>query len=60
MSQGRSLRLPAALTDEVVASEQKLADLFAASGQIPSAPDFAKWVDRRYSDALIPYLISSP
>ncbi len=60
VSQGRSLRLPAALTDEVVASEQKLADLFAASDQIPSAPDFAKWVDRRYSDELSPHLIGTP
>jgi len=59
VSQGGSLRLPTALTDQVVASEQKLADLFAASGQIQSAPDFAKWVDRRYSEALQPNLISA-
>ena len=30
VSQGRSLRLPTELDDDVVASEQKLADLFAA------------------------------
>lgn len=59
MSQGRSLRLPTALTDQVVASEQKLADLFAGSGQIQSAPDFAKRVDRRHGDALQPTLISA-
>ena len=59
VSQGRSLRLPTALSDDVVASEQKLADLFAASGQIPSAPEFSKWVDRRYTDALAPNLISA-
>ncbi|TGD86379.1 ABC transporter substrate-binding protein [Mycolicibacterium sp. CH28] len=59
VSQGRSLRLPAALSDDVVASEQKIADLFASSGQIQSAPDFAKWVDRRYADVLKPYLIST-
>lgn len=58
VSQGRSLRLPTALTDQVVASEQKLADLFAACGQIQSAPDFTKWVDRRYNDTLAPNLIS--
>ena len=39
-------------TTTVVASEQKIADLFAESGQIPSAPKFADWVDRRYNDAL--------
>ncbi len=59
VSQGRSLRLPTALSDEVVASEQKIADLFASSGQIQSAPDFAKWVDRRYADVLEPNLISA-
>lgn len=51
--QGRSLRLPTELDDEIVASEQKLADLFAASGQIASpAPKFENWVDRRYNDTL--------
>lgn len=59
VSQGRSLRLPTELTDQVVASEQKLADLFAKSGQIQSAPDFAKWVDRRYNDALKPTIITA-
>ena len=57
--QGRSLRLPTELDDEVVASEQKLADLFAASEQIPAAPKFDDWVDRRYNDALRPLLVSS-
>jgi len=53
VAQGRSLRLPTELDDEIVASEQKLADLFAASGQIASpAPKFDDWVDRRYNDAL--------
>jgi len=59
VSQGRSLRLPTALSDEVVASEQKIADLFAKSGQIQSAPDFSKWVDRRYAGELEPVLISA-
>jgi sulfonate transport system substrate-binding protein len=58
VSQARSLRLPTALNDDVVGSEQKIADLFAASGQIQSAPKFADWVDRRYNDALAPLLIS--
>ena len=60
MSQGRSLRLPTALDDDVVASEQKLTDLFAESGQIQSAPKFADWVDRRYNDVLAPLLPSAP
>jgi sulfonate transport system substrate-binding protein len=60
VAQGRSLRLPTELDDEVVASEQKLADLFAASGQIASpAPKFNDWVDRRYNDVLRPLLVST-
>jgi sulfonate transport system substrate-binding protein len=59
VSQSRSLRLPTELDDEVISSEQKLADLFAESGQIASAPKFADWVDRRYNDALRPLLIST-
>jgi sulfonate transport system substrate-binding protein len=59
VSQSRSLRLPIALDDDVVASEQALTDLFAASGQIQAAPKFADWVDRRYNDALKPLLVSA-
>jgi sulfonate transport system substrate-binding protein len=58
--QGRSLRLPTDLDDEIIASEQKIADLFAESGQIASpAPKFADWVDRRYNETLRPLLIST-
>ena len=59
VSQGRSLRLPTELDDDVVAAEQRLADLFAESEQIPAAPKFADFVDKRYNDALRPLLISS-
>jgi len=59
VSQSRSLRLPTELDDEVIASEQKLADLFAESGQIASAPKFSDWVDRRYNEALRPLLVST-
>ena len=59
VAQSRSLRKPTELNDEVVASEQKIADLFAESGQIAAAPKFADWVDRRYNDALRPLLIST-
>lgn len=54
IAQGRSLRLPIDLSDELIGTEQQLADLFAESGQVASAPKFEKWVDRRYSDALKP------
>ena len=58
--QGRSLRLPTELDDDIVASEQKLADRFAASGQIASpAPKFDNWVDRRYNDALRALFVST-
>jgi sulfonate transport system substrate-binding protein len=57
-SQARSLRLPTALSDELVASEQDLADLFAKSGQIAAAPQFKNWVDHRYDDVLNPLLIN--
>ena len=59
VSQSRSLRLPTELDDEVIASEQKIADLFAESGQIAAAPKFSDWVDRRYNEALRPLLIST-
>ncbi len=60
VSQSRSLRQPTELDDDVIASEQKIADLFATSDQIASpAPKFENWVDRRYNDALRPLLIST-
>jgi len=59
VSQSRSVRLPTELDDEVIASEQKIADLFAESGQIAAAPKFSDWVDRRYNEALRPLLIST-
>lgn len=57
-AQGRSLRLPTALSDQLVASEQQLTDLFAESGQIAAAPQFGQWVDRRYDDALAPLYLN--
>jgi sulfonate transport system substrate-binding protein len=60
VAQGRSLRLPTELDDEIVASEQNLTDLFAASGQIASpAPKFDNWVDRRFNDVLRPLFVST-
>lgn len=58
LAQDRSLRLPTDLSDELIASEQEMADLFATSGQIAAAPDFSKWVDRRYRDILSPLYLN--
>jgi sulfonate transport system substrate-binding protein len=57
-AQGRSLRLPTDLSEQLVASEQELADLFAESKQISSAPQFKNWVDTRYSEALAPLYLN--
>lgn len=59
VSQSRSVRLPTDLDDDVIASEQKLADLFAESGQIEKSPKFSDWVDKRYNDALRPLFVSN-
>jgi sulfonate transport system substrate-binding protein len=56
VAQGRSLRASTALSDELIGSEQELADLFAETKQISTAPKFADWVDLRYEDALKPFL----
>ncbi|MGV0744737.1 ABC transporter substrate-binding protein [Mycolicibacterium sp. XJ870] len=58
VAQGRSLRLPTDLSEQLVATEQEMADLFAESGQIAAAPDFSKWVDRRFSDELRPLYLN--
>ena len=52
LAQSRIQRLPVPLDDKVVAAEQRLADLFATADQIPEAPDFVKWVDRRFNGVL--------
>ena len=52
LAQSRLRRLPVPLDDKVVAAEQRLADLFATADQIPEAPDFVKWVDRRFNSVL--------
>jgi sulfonate transport system substrate-binding protein len=56
VSQRRSLRASTALSDKLIGSEQQLADLFAETKQIATAPKFADWVDHRYDDALKPFL----
>ena len=52
LAQRRLRRLPIPLDNKVVAAEQRLAELFAAADQIPEAPDFVKWVDRRFNSML--------
>jgi len=52
LAQSRIRRLPVPLDDKVVTAEQRLADLFATADQIPEAPDFVKWVDRRFNSVL--------
>jgi sulfonate transport system substrate-binding protein len=59
VSQSRSLRLPTELDDEVIASEQRITDLFAESGQISTTPVFADWVDKRYNEALRPLFVTN-
>jgi sulfonate transport system substrate-binding protein len=52
LAQSRSLRPPIKLTDDVIASEQQLTDLFAQSGQIQGKPRFSDFVDSRFNDGL--------
>jgi sulfonate transport system substrate-binding protein len=52
LAQSRLGRLPVPLDDKVVSAEQRLADLFMAADQIPEAPEFVKWVDRRFNGVL--------
>jgi len=52
LAQSRLRRLPVPLDDKVVTAQQRLADLFATADQIPEAPDFIKWVDRRFNGVL--------
>lgn len=44
--------LPVPLNEEVVRSEQDLADAFTGDGVLPGEVDFGKFVDRRYVDDL--------
>ncbi|WIM90339.1 ABC transporter substrate-binding protein [Candidatus Mycobacterium wuenschmannii] len=52
LAQSRLRRMPVPLDDKVVTAEQRLAEVFAAADQIPEAPDFVKWVDRRFNTVL--------
>lgn len=52
VAQSRSLRLAIPIDEQVVASEQQLADAFAQSGQIEAKPTFSNFVDNRFGDGL--------
>lgn len=45
---------PIQIDDSVLESEQKLADAFAAAGQLPGKVDMGPYVDRRYNTVLAP------
>lgn len=48
VTMSRSLRRPIALTDEVIKSEQQIADVFASVGAIPDKVSFADGVDQDF------------
>jgi sulfonate transport system substrate-binding protein len=48
----RLLATPIPIDDGLVASEQQLADAFAAAGQLPGKVGMAGYVDRRYNDVV--------
>lgn len=47
-------RVPVAIDDNVVTSEQQIADTFQKLKLIPGPVDFSKFVDKRFSDGLPP------
>ncbi|MFI1354134.1 ABC transporter substrate-binding protein [Streptomyces sp. NPDC020898] len=47
-------RIPVAIDDALVASEQEIADTFTSLELIPNKVDFAKYMDRRFNDDLPP------
>ncbi|MFI6028670.1 ABC transporter substrate-binding protein [Amycolatopsis magusensis] len=48
----RGVELPVALDDQVLKSQQELADAFTEEKLLPGAVDFAAFADQRYSDDL--------
>ncbi|MDI5975114.1 ABC transporter substrate-binding protein [Amycolatopsis magusensis] len=48
----RGVELPVALDDQVLGSQQELADAFTDEKLLPGAIDFAAFADQRYSDDL--------
>ncbi len=58
-AQQRSVRPAIEIDDTVVASEQKLADAFAAAGQLDHKPVIADFVDKRFNSTVAPYAVST-
>ncbi|WP_330292793.1 ABC transporter substrate-binding protein [Streptomyces sp. NBC_00576] len=54
VNRSNATRIPVAIDDALVASEQEIADTFTSLKLIPNKVDFAKYVDRRFNDDLPP------
>ena len=54
VKRSNATRIPVAIDDALVASEQQIADTFTGLELIPDKVDFAKYVDRRFNDDLPP------
>ncbi|WP_055532750.1 ABC transporter substrate-binding protein [Streptomyces graminilatus] len=54
VNRSNATRVPVAIDDALVASEQRIADTFTSLKLIPNKVDFAKYVDRRFNDDLPP------
>ncbi len=54
VNRSNATRIPVAIDDALVASEQQIADTFTSLKLIPNKVDFAKYVDRRFNDDLPP------
>ncbi|MDQ0935713.1 ABC transporter substrate-binding protein [Streptomyces turgidiscabies] len=54
VNRSNATRIPVAIDDALVASEQRIADAFTSLKLIPNKVDFAKYVDRRFNDSLPP------
>ncbi|WP_405764898.1 ABC transporter substrate-binding protein [Streptomyces sp. NBC_01538] len=54
VNRSNATRIPVAIDDALVASEQRIADTFTSLKLIPNKVDFAKYVDRRFNDDLPP------
>ncbi|ELP63095.1 ABC transporter substrate-binding protein [Streptomyces turgidiscabies] len=54
VNRSNATRIPVAIDDALVASEQRIADTFTGLKLIPNKVDFAKYVDRRFNDDLPP------
>jgi sulfonate transport system substrate-binding protein len=54
VNRSNATRVPVAIDDALIASEQEIADTFTGLKLIPNKVDFAKYVDRRFNEDLPP------